>query len=182
MRNDCVILAAGLSSRMGKWKPEVEVGGIPMIRRSISNASMTSRQVIVVGGYNFSLLSRLIGDLPHVTLVENTRYEKGMLTSVKTALNYIRTVRFFIALADMPYIQPETFSLMEDRFFEDALFPIYKGMRGHPVLVNSTVSSIIADAPETLMMKDILKSCRISEIEVNDPGILKDVDRLSDIE
>ncbi|MBN2656923.1 MAG: nucleotidyltransferase family protein [Spirochaetales bacterium] len=182
MKNDCVMLAAGLSSRMGSWKPAVDVDGIPMIRRSISNAVVSTNRIILVGGYNFHALKQLAGDFSQVLLVENPDYARGMLTSVKAALNYIETESFFIALGDMPYINNETYTLMSQFPFKDALFPVFEGKRGHPVLVRSSIFQAIRRTPDHLMMREVLRDCLVSEINVDDPGIHKDVDKLSDIE
>lgn len=43
---------------------------------------------------------------------------------------------FVIALADMPYIQPETIRAVADSLAEGAsiVIPIYQNQRGHPVV------------------------------------------------
>jgi len=182
MKNDCVILAAGLSSRMGFWKPALEIDGMPMVLRSVLNAKVHSKQIIVVGGHRFGDLRDILAGIPDILLVENPHFEKGMLTSMKASLEHISSESFFLTLADMPFIQPDTFAILAEKPFRNALFPLYKGRRGHPVLVNLRLKDTILSAPDNHMMKDVLNRLPVSEVEVHDPGILKDIDRPLDIE
>jgi len=182
MKNDCVILAAGLSSRMGSWKPALEIDHIPMVCRSVKNAMVHSNRIIVVGGYRFGNLRDILSGIPDVLLIENPHYEKGMITSIKASLKHISSDSFFLTLADMPFINPETYALLAATPFQNALFPLYKERRGHPVLVALQLKDRILAAPDNHMMKDVLNKIPVSEVEVNDPGILKDIDRPSDIE
>lgn len=182
MKNDCIIPAAGFSSRMGLWKPALLIDGIPMICKAVNNALKHTSRVIVVGGYNFHKLADLLEGIPGLKLVENRHFKQGMITSIKTGVEYIKTDKFFVTLADMPFINPETYNLMNHTDLEEVLFPVFKGKRGHPVLINSSLISQIRSAPANIMMRDLLKNSNIKEIEVSDAGILQDLDKPQDVE
>ncbi|MCP4159885.1 MAG: NTP transferase domain-containing protein, partial [Deltaproteobacteria bacterium] len=104
----------------------------------------------------------------------------GMITSVKAALPFVKTEKFFIALSDMPIIQPEIFKRMSVMDFPDVLFPVYRGERGHPVLISSSLIDIIMKAPDSVRMKDVLNKVDISEIEIENNCILFDIDTKND--
>jgi molybdenum cofactor cytidylyltransferase len=182
MKNDCIIPAAGFSSRMGFWKPSLPIDGIPMICRTVSNALKHTGRIIVVGGYNFEKLADLLKGIPNLILLENRSFKKGMMTSLKTAVDYVETESFFVTLADMPFIKPDTYEKLNHYQVEDALFPVFQGRRGHPVLINSSLIPLILSAPEEIMMRDLLINRKTKEIEVPDSGILIDLDNPRDIE
>ncbi|WP_040778780.1 nucleotidyltransferase family protein [Calidithermus timidus] len=81
-----VILAAGTSSRMGKNKMLLRLGGESMVRRvtrSVLGAGL--EQVWVVVGRDSTQVGTEVADLG-VRLVENPRYAQGMGTSFRAAV------------------------------------------------------------------------------------------------
>ncbi|MDP1994901.1 MAG: nucleotidyltransferase family protein, partial [Ignavibacteria bacterium] len=55
-----ILLAAGNSSRMNKWKIEIEIHNIPLLFHSLQKLTAVCDEVIVVGGCNFDRLVELI--------------------------------------------------------------------------------------------------------------------------
>jgi molybdenum cofactor cytidylyltransferase len=83
-----------------------------------------------------------------------------------------------IALADMPAIQPATVRAVVDALEEGAMTaaPFYKGQRGHPVGFAAALrSQLLALAGDT-GARAIFDAFPPERIEVDDPGILIDVD------
>jgi len=180
MKYDCILLAAGLSSRMEQWKLELQYNGKTLIENAIDNASRQTENIIVSGGFNYLHLNKILHDYNRIHLVNNPDYEKGMITSIKAALPFVKTDKFFIALSDMPLISPEIYLQMSSIEFDQALFPVYEGSRGHPVLIDTSLIDSILSIPDSGRMKDFLNTCSVSEMKVKDNGVLFDVDTMSD--
>jgi len=81
-----VVLAAGGSSRLGRPKQLLDLGGEPVLRVTIRNALASKlRPVVVVLGYEWERVAASIGDLGHETVV-NADYGEGQSTSVWAGL------------------------------------------------------------------------------------------------
>lgn len=151
-----------------------------IIEQSLDNASVFTEKVIVVGGYRFDELQVHLSARKNIVVVENTDFPKGMMTSVKAGLPYVSTDRFFISLGDLPLISPDIYREMSGAYFDEVLFPIYCGRRGHPVLLNSSLISHLAQTGDSIKMKSVLSRFQISEMQVNTAGIFEDIDTDSD--
>lgn len=98
-----------------------------------------------------------------------------------------------VALADMPLIRPRTYALVGDALGQapgtgpgenSIAVPVYRGRRGHPVGFDGR------HFPELLALggdrgaRDILAAHpgAVAEIEVDDPGVVVDVDRVEDLQ
>jgi molybdenum cofactor cytidylyltransferase len=84
---------------------------------------------------------------------------------------------WLIVLGDMPFIDRDTFQRVADSLEEDAVsVPVHSGEYGHPVgfgrLFGPSLISLAGDKGA----KRLLAGARIKEIQVDDPGVLWDVD------
>ena len=87
-----VVIAAGLSTRMGTFKPLLDIGGKPALFRlldSIKEAGIET--TIVVTGYNNSLVEqafqRYNAEDCRLVTVNNKDFESGMFSSVQTGIS-----------------------------------------------------------------------------------------------
>ncbi|MDA3781358.1 MAG: NTP transferase domain-containing protein [Bacteroidales bacterium] len=180
MRYDCILLAAGLSSRMGEWKLLLNYNNKTILLNALDNACKYTGNVFISGGFNIEELKKNIPINEQIRIIENPDYEKGMITSIKAALPYIKSDKFFIALSDMPLIPAEIYKKMSMIEFSNALFPVKDGKRGHPVLIDSSLIDLISKIPDSKKMKDFLSTLSVSEIEVQSDDIFFDIDTMSD--
>jgi len=90
-----VILAAGLSSRMGAFKPLMDVGGKPMILRVIDMMHSTgAARIVVVTGHNRQALEAALSPCENVECVCNPDYATTQqLESLRLALKASRAAR-----------------------------------------------------------------------------------------
>ncbi len=134
-----IILAAGLSSRMGDFKAMMPFDGIPAIVNLIRNFKLAGiRDIFVVTGHRADLLEEVI-EQEQVRGVFNRSYEKGMFSSIKTGVAALgkQTDAFFLLPVDYPLIPARAFMDMMDIFDEMSgcfLIPCYDGKKGHPPL------------------------------------------------
>ncbi len=182
---EAVILAAGYSSRAGGYKMEMVIEGKPVLHHVIDAFVGICTKIIVVGGYKIDCLRELVepyGD--GVTLVFNEVYEQGMFSSVKCGISQVSSKAFFLTPGDYPMLNEKIVrQLMEGaRDDEKILIPVFKGRGGHPVLIPSAYIKDILNMPHESNLKAYFDLCQhnIKRIELDDPGILYDLDTPAD--
>lgn len=117
------------------------------------------------------------------TLVVNPRAAAGQGTSIATGVGATSWADgWVIALADMPAIEPDTLRRVVDALHAGAatVAPAFRGQRGHPVGFAAPMrSELLASAGDT-GARHVLARHPPQLIEVNDPGVLYDVDTPED--
>ena len=98
---DCIITAAGLSSRMGQWKMMLPWQQGTILDTSIKNALQFCSRIILVTGYRGNELHERYANQSNITIIHNPDYAQGLLTSVKAAVPAVKT----------EYCRPSDFSV-----------------------------------------------------------------------
>jgi molybdenum cofactor cytidylyltransferase len=135
-----IILAAGLSSRMGRNKLLETLGGKPLVRHVAEAVTASAASTVrVVIGNNADHVEAALGDLP-ITFVHNSDYSKGLSTSLKQGLSMLPDDcdAALILLGDMPMVGPALIDKLIAAFDpaeERAICVATRGgRRGNPVL------------------------------------------------
>jgi molybdenum cofactor cytidylyltransferase len=173
---DCVLLAAGLSSRTTAWKPLLDCGGVTMVEASVAAALAACARVIVVAGFRATELVSLFRGRQRVEVAVNPLFEQGMLSSVACGAAAVRTPRFFLALADMPLVSPESYRRLLEAPAVDAVIPKFRGKKGHPLLLTAAVARAATAAARGETLRDVLAGFATLLLPVEDPHVLHDVD------
>lgn len=174
---DCVIPAAGLSSRMGSWKPMLPYCGRTLLDISIEHALVCCSKVIVVAGYRADELVQRYQHQPQILVVVNPDYQQGMLSSIQKGITAVTSSRFFITHADMPCIDPYVFTLLSQMRHGRVLFPGNKQQTGHPVLIDAALIPRILALPITAKMKQVLQTGEEQYLQLDATGgIYHDID------
>ena len=186
MRTGALITAAGMSSRMGDFKPMLEIGNISVAKRIIATLQQCGiDKIAVVTGYNAQVLERhLAGN--GIVFLRNEEYESTqMFDSVKIGLEYLKDKcdRILFTPVDIPLFTADTVNRLLE---SDAALacPVCSGERGHPIMLSSSIAdSILTDSGES-GLKGALSRCgtEMLEITVSDLGVLKDADTPEDFE
>jgi molybdenum cofactor cytidylyltransferase len=179
---DCVMLAAGASSRMGSWKLTLPLRNSTVIECSVNGALKVCSRVILVSGFRAEELERLFCDWKNVTLVVNDQYTKGMFSSIKTGVTRVHTDRFFVALGDMPLVDPAVYERLVQFRNVPVIIPKYKGKKGHPILLAKKVIKAITALDETRTLRDVLAQFPTLAVPVENSHILHDIDSQEDYE
>lgn len=174
-----VILAAGFSKRAGQFKMTLPIGDKTILEKCIEGMTSVCNRIIVVGGYNDDEIKEIVTDIPNIEFCHNKNYEMGMFTSVKRGIHEIKTERFFIIPGDQPLVQAETYQKML-AVDADIVIPRYKGKKGHPVLFRSHLIKEILAMPDEACLRDFIHSKNAVCIDLDDRGILLDVDNPAD--
>ncbi len=184
-----VVLAAGMSKRMGAFKPLLPVLGKTLLENVLENIGRARvDEIILVLGASAELIQTQIC-LDSIKVVTNEAYREGMATSLQMGLAHVasQTEAVVVALGDQPFVRPETINHLISQYRErkpQIVIPLYRGVRGNPVLIDRSVF------PELMQLSGDV-GCRavfgrhpdtILKVAVDDPGVLFDLDTPGDLE
>jgi len=182
-----VILAGGLSARMGRFKPLLRLGGVPAIDRTIDlmRRGGVADIVVVVGHHAEELLPRLAAR--GVAAVVNHAYREGMYSSVRSGIAALgdEVEACFVLPVDIPLVRPLTIRRLGEMFAAgmSVLYPCFDGQRGHPPLIARRLFAPILDGDGTGGLRRMLADHEneAAELDVVDEGILLDMDTPEDL-
>ncbi|WP_246761253.1 NTP transferase domain-containing protein [Erwinia sp. BNK-24-b] len=173
----CIMLAAGLSSRMGHWKMLLPWKDLTVLDSALQNALAFCDTVILVTGHRAAELRQRYADRPSVRLCHNADYMAGMFSSVRCgAAALLPGERFFIVPGDMPAIDPNVYRLLWHYRTCYCLLPSYAGGNGHPALLPAIMREHILAAPETETLRTLMQICGRESLPVTSSTIHWDVD------
>ncbi|MEW6702134.1 MAG: NTP transferase domain-containing protein [Bacteroidota bacterium] len=192
-----LLISAGLSVRMGSFKPLMNYEGEPFVVVIVKKLLKFCERVIIVTGYksdeielvlNSQFLNSSISQLRNrIFIVFNADYEKGMFTSLKTGIKELHNSDWVLYhFVDQPFF-PENF--YEDLISRinaesDWIQPVHQGEEGHPLLFNKKVVEMIAKSFFDSNLRTIrnLPAVRKNYWECNYPEVLLDFDTPEEIE
>lgn len=175
-----LILAAGLSSRMGDYKPLMEINGRSMVGCVVDMMKKAGAEIIVVvTGYRHTELEEALKQ-DQVEFVFNSEYATTQqLDSLKLGLHRIsqRCERIIISPADIPMVQYQTVKQLLE-LSGDVVRPVYCGEPGHPIILNAQKCPYIMSyhGPEGLKGAIERSDFSITEWNVDDRGVVMDND------
>ncbi len=188
-----ILLAAGLSQRLGRNKLLLSPGGVPIVRRA-AMALLDSRaaEVIVVTGHEAEKVRAALEGLD-VRFVHNPDYETGQGMSLLTGLAEAarEAEGYLFALGDQPFMTTRLIDRLIGAFGSSQAHvaaPFYKGRRGNPILISrelredllalggdegarSIVSRVQAESPD-----------RFAAVEAASEALFWDIDTEEDYE
>jgi molybdenum cofactor cytidylyltransferase len=178
-----VILAAGESKRMGLPKMLLTFSGMTMIEKVITNVSESKidKIIVVLGAYREALVE-LISKLP-VKYCYNDNYKKGMLSSVQCGFRNLSSVcrAVLVFQGDQPLITSNAINEVIEAYLSSGkgiVIPVYKGRRGHPLLIDIKYSNEIEKLNPNKGLRSLayMFSDDVLEVDTNESGILTDFD------
>ena len=187
-----ILLAAGYSRRFGSNKllKALPAGatraGMPIAVAAAHHLLDVLPETVAVVRPRAQQLGKLLRDAGCNTVVCKNASE-GMGTSLATGVRSAPDADgWVVALADMPFILPDTIRSVAQALRAGAAIaaPSFRGERGHPVgfarRFYPELSSLRGDDGARLLLKQ--HPDRVTLFEVDDPGVLRDIDRPSDLE
>jgi molybdenum cofactor cytidylyltransferase len=121
-----------------------------------------------------------------VQTVTNRDPDRGMFSSIQAGLAMVAGHPLAILPADMPFVRPRTVAALLDACarLDAAVVPMHDGRRGHPLILPARLRDALRSADPLASLKDALGRLGVSqrEITVEDPGVLRDVDRREDLD
>ena len=184
-----ILLAAGLSSRMGEPKQLLPFGESTIVETVVdSMLSAKFDAVIVVVGHCASEIRTQLGTRP-VSTVFNPDYHKGMLTSAQTGIRALgKSDAFALMLVDQPFITSELIDQVVSAYIQTdkgIALPSYNYKRGHPVVFHQRYAGeILALDTESGGVRTLFKKHDddIHYVTVDTDRVLRDIDYREDYE
>ena len=184
METAALIVAAGMSSRMGSFKPMLNIGSISVAQRVIANFRQAGiNKIVMITGFNATMLERhLAGN--NIIFLRNENYERTqMFDSVKIGLNYLsdKCERLLFTPVDVPLFTSQTVKKLLSSGAKLAC-PVCNGLTGHPLLISKELfPTILADSGDG-GLKGAVDRCgaELVQIAVDDPGTVRDADTPED--
>jgi molybdenum cofactor cytidylyltransferase len=185
-----VVLAAGLSSRMGgQHKLLLDVGGQPMLRRVVSSVlAARPAEVVVVTGYRAAEIKAALDGLA-VRFVDNPAYAEGQGGSVVTGVRALTAVcdAVMIGLGDQPLLTPAALARLIAAYAtapegRSILVPTSGGQRGNPVLLAARHIPAIQAGAMKLGCRRLIETYpdQVALIEMADDAFIRDCDTPED--
>lgn len=184
MTTAALIVAAGMSSRMGDFKPLLNIGSISIAQRVVATFQQAGvEKIVMVTGYNAVMLERhLAGN--GVVFLRNENYETTqMFDSVCIGLSYLRDKcgRVLFTPVDIPLFTADTVHRLLETDAPLAC-PAVDGETGHPTLIGASLFDRILSDSGDQGLRGALNRCGAEPtlISVEDRGILHDADTPED--
>ena len=117
MQTAAIIVAAGMSSRMGEFKPMLNIGSISIAQRIVANFHQAGvDRIVMITGFNATTLERhLSGN--GIIFLRNENYETTqMFDSAKIGLEYLKDKcdRILFTPVDIPLFTSATVKTLVD--------------------------------------------------------------------
>jgi molybdenum cofactor cytidylyltransferase len=181
-----ILLAAGRGERFGGDKllallPDGECIGAAAVRHLLAAVP----DVVAVVRPDDAALAAALG-ANGARIVRCVNADEGMGASLACAVQARpNAAGWLVALADMPWIGPATIARVASAIAGGAVIaaPFHRGERGHPVGFAASCYAELAALTGDEGAKAIVAAHRdgIARIDVDDPGILRDIDTPGDL-
>jgi len=184
---DAIILAAGLSTRMERPKPLLEIGSETFLGRAIRVLKEGGcRHVIaLLNGQEAEAIR--VAEAAGATVVLNEDSASEQLDSVRLGLRALPSDWVAVAVlpVDVPLVSVQTISLLVEAVREQLapiLLPFHNSVAGHPVVLTRSAAAELLerDWGEGIRSLIMTHARDLREVRVTDPGILIDVDTPED--
>ncbi|MGH2533045.1 MAG: nucleotidyltransferase family protein [Thermomicrobiales bacterium] len=166
-----VVLAAGGSSRLGRLKQLLDLGGQPLLAHVLQNAIASDLdEVVLVLGHEAARIANEVGEWGQRVVI-NLNYAEGQSTSVRLGLSSIDPAAeaVLFLLGDQPHVGPEIINALIQRFRESGariVQPVYGATRGNPVLFARELFPALAMIRGDKGARDLLQTHRAEIVTV----------------
>ncbi|MDP2887568.1 MAG: nucleotidyltransferase family protein [Bacteroidota bacterium] len=178
-----IVLAAGMSTRMGTQKLLLPFDGKTIVEKVVENILNSGiGNVVVVLGANSVEITEVLKSWP-VQTIWNENFREGMHTSVISGVNALpeNAKAVMIFLGDQPFI-PVNVSAKVVAAWENSgkgiVIPLFNGKRGHPPLYDLKFRQEILNLDPAVGLRSVAQKFQdeVLEVETGCAGILKDID------
>ena len=184
MKIGAVIVAAGMSSRMGDFKPMLNIGSITIAERIIANFHQAGiSKIAMVTGYNAVTLERHLA-ANNIIFLRNEDYaHTQMFDSVRIGFEYMKDKVDYILFTpvDVPLFTADTIKQIIASG-APLVTPTCEGRIGHPILIRTDLVDAILKDKGDRGLRGAMENCgtEMLYLQVDDPGTIHDVDTPED--
>jgi len=186
LRTAGILLAAGSATRFGSDKLLHPLPrGVPIAVQAARHLKGALGTVVAAVRPDAVELSRLLrAEGCEVVVCANA--DEGMGASLACAVRASgQADGWIVALADMPFIRPDTIRRVAERLAAGApiVAPAFRGERGHPVgfaaRFRGDLERLAGDAGARELLK--AQAAALELVECDDPGVIRDIDTPADL-
>ncbi len=166
-RLSCVMLAAGLSTRMGQQnKLLIDIQGQSLVRKTARLFCDYARtkaldEIVVVLGHEAEYVAKELIDLPLRTVI-NEDYKLGQMSSVHKGLEALEkeTDGIIIALSDLVLLEQADMANLHEAFNQcnsPIIVPQYQGQRANPIILQPSQREAILQGQKNLGCRKLIE-------------------------
>ncbi|MEZ5080328.1 MAG: nucleotidyltransferase family protein [Thermoleophilia bacterium] len=177
MRVTGLVLAAGASSRLGRTKQLVEVGGRSLVVHAVDALSDGGvEEIVVVVGAHAESVASALPDHPQVRAVTNPDHHTGLASSLRTGLDAVGpdVDAVVVLVGDQPGISGDSVRAVVAAAAADPGFAAvaarYDDTRGHPVLLRREVLPRLIALTGDTGAREVLRTIDVLEVPVEGPA------------
>ena len=180
----CILLAAGMSTRMGEQnKLLLSYAGKTVIRHTAELlVDYGFTEIVVVVGHEANAVVAELQGLP-VTCVFNADYQTGQMTSVHTGLKTLtqNVDGMVICLGDLVLLTRDDIRALHQAFNDadkSILVPMYQGERGNPIILDASHREAIVAGEKNLGCRKLIQKNpdEVGVYEAQNNHVLFDID------
>ncbi len=184
-----VVLAAGMSKRMGAPKQLLRIDEKTVLEHTLANVRASAvDEIVLVLGHAADEVEKEVPTMG-IRVVRNEGYQQGMGTSLRAGLAEVspEAQAALIVLADQPFVQAATLNKLIEYHGSaqpQIVIPTYRGFRGNPVLLDHSIFPELRELSGDVGCRAIFGSHteNIRKLAVDDAGILLDIDSRDDFD
>ncbi|HTH59024.1 MAG TPA: nucleotidyltransferase family protein [Paraburkholderia sp.] len=184
-----VLLAAGTGSRFDPDGLRNKLlaplpDGVAVAQASAHRLLLVVPKVVAVLRPGAEMLARVLNDAG-CDVIFAADAERGMGASLAAGVAAAADAEsWIVALADMPRIAPDTIGAVAHAVDEGAslVAPYYQGRRGHPVGFGAEHRAALLALDGDAGARALFSSHAVTRIDVDDPGVLRDIDTPADLQ
>jgi molybdenum cofactor cytidylyltransferase len=184
-----ILLAAGASARMGRPKALLDLAGQTFVRRILATLKEGGvAETVVVVRPGAVALGAEVAAAGWGRPVENPDPDRGQLSSLLAGLDAVDrpdVPGVLVTLVDVPLVRPSTVAALLARLAASPapiLRATHGGRHGHPVVFTRAVFAALRAADPAGGAKPVMRAFTVEDVDVDDPGVLRDVDTPQDYE
>lgn len=179
-----IVLAAGLSSRMGRNKLTLQLEGKPLVRHAVEAAIAGKLDpILVVTGHDAGPVRAALSDLP-VRFIHNDAYADGLSTSLRAGVAMVPQDcdGAMVLLGDMPAVSPQLIGRLAAAFdpaqSRSICVATTHSERGHPVVWGRQFFAAINQLQGDVGARSLMSRHhdQVHEVEAEDGAPLADID------
>lgn len=187
-----IVLAAGMSARMGQNKLLLLFKGKPLIAHAVDIllASEIDEIIVVLGNEADKVQEKLRGR--QVRLIENPDFREGLSTSVRAGVTAVsrQADGIMVYLADQPLLESADVNRILRAFVhaKDAgksiVVPFFDRQRGNPVLLDSSYREAILGVVGDVGCKGVIKRYpdQVFVLQMESDHVIRDMDTIEEYE
>jgi molybdenum cofactor cytidylyltransferase len=183
-----IILAAGESARMGSPKALLKIGEKSFVQR-IVDVLIASRvlDLVLVLGADAKAIQTQLNWFKGKTVI-NEEWKRGQLSSILAGLHVVEQEDLHGVLVwpvDRPLVSEHVIVGMLHQFWskhKQIVVPVFRGQRGHPVLIGSSLFEELEMAPKDIGARAILWNHPndVLECPTEEEGVVINIDSSED--